>query len=80
MTRSEKQALMFLVSYLTKDIQAGRVSAALKAADDINDAIESLHTDEEKIDDWSASVDASIDKLRQRIESIEMMLLKQNTG
>ena len=83
MTRAEKQALMFLVSYLTKDIQAGRMSAALKAADDISDAIESLPTDEEKLeeklDDWSASVDASIDKLRQRVESIEM-LLKQNTG
>ena len=80
MTRSEKQALMFLVSYLTKDIQAGRISAALKAADDINDAVESLPTDEEKLDDWSASVDASIDKLMRRVESIEMMLLKQNTG
>lgn len=83
MTRAEKQALMFLVSYLTKDIQAGRMGSALKSADDINDAIESLPTDEEKLeeklDDWSASVDASIDKLRQRVESIEMML-KQNTG
>ena len=80
MTRAEKQALMFLVSYLTKDIQAGRMSAALKAADDISDAIESLPTDEEKLDDWSASVDASIDKLRQRVENIEMMLLEQNAG
>ena len=80
MTRAEKQALMFLVSYLTKDIQAGRMSAALKAADDINDAIESLPTDEEKLDDWSASVDASIDKLMQSVENIEMMLFKQNTG
>ena len=80
MTRAEKQALMFLVSYLTKAIQAGRMSAALKAADDINDAIESLPTDEEKLDDWSASVDASIDKLMQRVENIEMMLFKQNTG
>lgn len=84
MTRAEKQALMFLVSYLTKDIQAGRMSSALKSADDIHDAIESLPTDEEKLeeklDDWSTSVDASIDKLRQRVENIEMMLLKQNTG
>lgn len=84
MTRAEKQALMFLVSYLTKDIQAGRMSSALKSADDIHDTIESLPTDEEKLeeklDDWSTSVDASIDKLRQRVENIEMMLLKQNTG
>lgn len=69
---------MFLVSCLTKDIQAGRMSSALKSADDINDAIESLLTDEEKLDDWSASVDASIDKFRQRVETPSGVLGSQD--
>ena len=72
MTKREKTKLLTFLKEAASHMKAGEFDEALYMVDEAFDAIDGMQTAAEEIDDWSAEIEARVDKLEQRLTWMEM--------